>query len=362
MESRRKIPSAPSYLLWEITLRCNFRCVHCAAGAGRGRRSELTTREALSVCNDIKALGVSSVALMGGEPLVRKDWKLIVEELRRLDINVGIVTNGFLFTEEVAEFCAQLGVSQVCVSLDGAEAEVHDYIRNRKGAFVRAIEAINLMCSMELPYRTVITSVNKMNINQLEGMYELLVSFGEDILWIINYSSTSDFSRMDAGWMIEAGEFIRIVKFICDKRKRQRRRKVRRLTVTATHGTGYFSANYPDLYDYEWKGCVAGIETLGIRSDGRVVGCLILPPEFDEGNVTASSLKDIWNLEAGFSYTRRFDARRLRGKCYRCEHGKECMAGCTNISYSVYGHIYEAPFCLFDMERQREGGLLLEVR
>ncbi len=67
----------PRTLLWELTLKCQCRCSHCAAAGGKPRPDELSMDEALAVCDQIAKLGISSVCLMGGEPLLHPDWKKI---------------------------------------------------------------------------------------------------------------------------------------------------------------------------------------------------------------------------------------------------------------------------------------------
>lgn len=335
----------PDYLLWEITLRCNLRCLHCAARAGRPRKDELSTREALDLCDQIAGLGIPAVALMGGEPLLRRDWKEIARRLVSHGIRVGLVTNGFLFDEKTAAACERIGVCQVCVSLDAATPAIHDRIRGSGRSHERAMRAIAIVNSMDIPYRNVLTSVNRHNIDELEPMLELLLENTRDFIWIINHSSSRP--GEDAGWTIDGRDHLRLASFI----DRNRPALAGRLNISGTHGLGYFSSRYRHLHDFEWEGCLAGTKALGMRSNGDVTGCLILPDPFIEGNVRLRSLEDIWNDPDAFSVTRRFDARKLRGKCRGCRHARTCRAGCTNIAYVTLGTIYECPFCLYHEER-----------
>jgi molybdenum cofactor biosynthesis enzyme MoaA len=59
----------PKYCVWEVTSRCNMRCLHCASdlGDGRTRGSELTLEECRRVCGELKDLGCEHVVLSGGE-------------------------------------------------------------------------------------------------------------------------------------------------------------------------------------------------------------------------------------------------------------------------------------------------------
>jgi len=344
----RRFPP-PEYLLWEITLRCNLRCLHCAAGAGSPRRGELSTDEALDLCDRIAGLGVPSVALMGGEPLLRKDWRKIARRLRDRGIEVGLITNGLLFDEKAARDVLDLGICQVGVSLDGATAEVHEKQRGRTGSFDRTLRAIETVGELGIPYPTVITSVNRMNIGELPAMLRLLLGRPARWLWIVNFSSPHRMRGDDGGWALDEEGVLRLARFIHENR----RRHAGRITLAGTHGLGYFSKRTADLHETPWEGCLAGRKALGIRSTGEVVGCLILPDRFVEGSVRDRPLEAIWNDGKAFAYARRPDRRKLRGKCRGCPHGARCAAGCTNVAWSFSGSIYEAPFCLFDVERRR---------
>jgi radical SAM protein with 4Fe4S-binding SPASM domain len=349
-QGTRGLP-APDYLLWEITLRCNFKCLHCAGGAGRSRQGELTTEEALSLCDSIAGMGIPSVALMGGEPLLRKDWPEIARRLRSLGVEVGLITNGFLFDRAAGDRVLDLGLCQVGVSLDAAAAEVHDRIRGVPGAHARAVRAIAVVNELGIAYPTVITSINKHNFNELDGILDFLLENTESFLWIVNYSSPHRVRPGREPWIIDEKQFEALARFIHEKRPAC----AGRLNITGTHGLGYYSRRYRELYDFEWTGCLAGTKALGIRSNGDVVGCLILPDPFVEGNVRQRALADMWNDPGAFAATRRFDRRKLKGKCRACDRSAECRAGCTNIACTFTGSMYEAPYCLHHMERDGRG-------
>src|SRR5262245_53584467 len=71
----------PIYAVWEVTLRCDLTCRHCASRAGRSRPDELTTAEALDLVAQMAELGVKEVTLIGGEAYLRDDWTEIVRAL-----------------------------------------------------------------------------------------------------------------------------------------------------------------------------------------------------------------------------------------------------------------------------------------
>ncbi len=341
---------APSYVLWEITRACNLRCAHCAAGAGRRREGELSTAEALALCDELADLGVPAVCLMGGEPLVRRDWPELARRLRQRGVAVGVVTNGWLLDGRAAGVMEDLGVCQVGTSLDAADPGLHDRMRGRPGAHRRALQAIDRIRGMSLDYRTVITSVSRTNLAELPALADLLARRAPGFTWMVNVTSGHDPDRMDPGLLLGPEGFLALARFIADQRTALRGR----LEVTGTHDLGYFSRDFQDLHDFRWHGCVAGLETLGIRSDGDVAGCLVMDDDFVEGNVRRRRLRELWEDPSAFAYNRRFTPDLLEGACSGCVHGRECRGGCRDHAASFTGRRFDYPFCLHRIERDRE--------
>jgi radical SAM protein with 4Fe4S-binding SPASM domain len=339
---------APSYVLWEVTLRCNLRCAHCLASAGGARADELTTDEALGVCDELAALGAGGVCLMGGELFLRRDWETLAERLVQKGISTGIFTNGWLLTEERADRLLDLGVIQVGVSLDAADPHVHDQIRGMPGAHARALAAMERVARRPFRYRTVVTSVNRMNIGELDSLRDLLVERAPGFTWTVNITSCHDADRLGQGRTLGREEYRRLAAFVAENRPELRGR----LNLTAADDLGYFSTRFPDLHDFEWKGCRAGLDALGIESDGSVKGCLALPSSFCEGNVREKPLRELWLDPQRFAYTRRFSADKLAGDCRGCEHGLVCRGGCTDLAVSFTGSLHHHPFCLYREERE----------
>ena len=72
----------PALAVWELTLACDHRCIHCGPRAGEARPDELTTDEALALVDDLAEIGVGEVVLIGGEAYLRNDFILIIRRIR----------------------------------------------------------------------------------------------------------------------------------------------------------------------------------------------------------------------------------------------------------------------------------------
>ena len=114
---------------------------------------------------------------------------------------------------------------------------------------------------------------------------------------------------------------------------------------------GYFSNILPDLQVKGWQGCQAGISTLGIQSNGNIIGCLALGDDFIEGNVKDRPLHEIWNDDLSFAYSRHYKKEDMKGHCRSCEFWERCGGGCSTVSYSMTGDLHQDPYCARHIEK-----------
>jgi radical SAM protein with 4Fe4S-binding SPASM domain len=321
--------------------------MHCGSAAGKAREDELTTEEALNLCNDLKRIDCKGVALMGGEPLLRRDWPLLAEEVHNLDMELSIITNGWIACDsKVTRHMKDLSPECIAVSLDGGQASVHDKIRGVPGSFDRALSAIEHFAGLGLP-TSVITTVHKLNLRELKKIRSLLV--GKGIAWQIQMATP--YGRLTREYVLSKEEYYSVAMFIIATRKLYSKKK---LLIAGAHDMGYYSNILPEPQVLPWQGCQAGISTLGIQSNGNILGCLALPDSFIEGNIRETALSDIWYDSDSFSYSRHVRQSDLGGACASCEFRKYCKGGCSAVSYSMGGGLHRDPYCLRAIEKNLE--------
>ena len=115
----------------EITNKCNLRCPHCASDSGCAREDEMSLEELRGVVKDLAALGCKEFTMLGGEFMLRPDWYEIARAVKDAGMELQLITNGLLVSEEVRKKFKTLDPQTVCVSLDGATPE--SYRRARRG-------------------------------------------------------------------------------------------------------------------------------------------------------------------------------------------------------------------------------------
>jgi cyclic pyranopterin phosphate synthase len=119
-----------------VTDRCNLRCTYCMPleATFRPAAEHLSVAEIIRVVAVAAGLGVRSVRLTGGEPLLRSDLAPLVARLTALPgiDEVALTTNGLLLAEQAATLRGA-GLSRLNVSLDSLRPDVFERIARRSG-------------------------------------------------------------------------------------------------------------------------------------------------------------------------------------------------------------------------------------
>ncbi len=334
---------APDCAVYEITLACNLRCSHCGATAGEARKRELTTDESKRLIKELSEIGTRGVALMGGEPLLRRDWYMLAKEVNDRGMALSIITNGTLINEAAINKLKDLEPGVVAISIDGSE-EAHDRIRGKIGAFRKSMHALDRLLGEGIE-TSVITTLSKQNIGELPKLRKLLG--GKALAWQVQMASCNG-ARFDKSAMLSIEEYYSAALYIASMREAG-------VPVAGAHDFGYFSCMFPPINAYmEFAGCQAGLGTLGISSNGALKGCLALPDSAIEGYFLKDGIKEIWNSPNAFAYTRKFENKMLGGACKRCVHAGICQGGCSDISLSITGKMHRDPYCFHRIEHELE--------
>jgi len=135
------------YLRVSVTDRCNLRCRYCMPESGVPMLSHdqiLTYDEILRICRIVSGLGIDTIKITGGEPLVRRDVEDLIAGIHNLpDIRqVTLTTNGVLLAEKL-DALVRAGLSAVNVSLDTTDPQAFQAItrRDQLSSVLRGINA-----------------------------------------------------------------------------------------------------------------------------------------------------------------------------------------------------------------------------
>ena len=331
----------PRYAIWEITLACDTACAHCGSRAGRARADELRTDECLRLVDELSALGVREVTLIGGEVYLRADWLQIVARIRSSGMTCTRVTGGRGVTAELAQSAVAAGIEFVGVSLDGHGA-AHDRLRGFDGAYIHGLAALAHFRAAGIRV-TSNTQINRISWLTLEPLLEDLARAGVRS-WRVQLTVAMGRAADAVDVLLQPYELLELFPLLSALHTRAAELGVH---MTAGNNIGYFGP-----YEDQLRGgchmvsCRAGISTLGIEADGTVKGCPSLPSEaWTGGNLRDASLRDLWERAAPLRVMRDRTVDDLWGFCRTCFYADECRAGCTWTGFVLFGKPGNNPYC-----------------
>lgn len=182
---RRTIPRVPGTatpsgvkLIFELTNRCNFSCVHCIRTED-GSHHYLPVTILNKVLRELQAYQpVRLVAFTGGEPTLHPQFADIVERVTTHGCPFTFVTNGWTFPQTFTKIQPwKDALESVSFSLDGAGETTHDTLRRQTGSFRRLMQAISLCHAHSIPVQINMV-VTRANRRELEAMAILASRLG----------------------------------------------------------------------------------------------------------------------------------------------------------------------------------------
>lgn len=337
------------WMAWEITSKCNLKCVHCRSASGiHSAVGDFTLEKAKKFIDDLTQWASPVIVLTGGEPLMREDVFDIAAYGTSKGLRMAMATNGVLVNDDVCEKIKASGIRIVSLSLDGATAAVHDDFRQQEGSFQAVLNAAEYFRKHGIPF-IINSSFAKRNQADIVATYRLAKSLhpkawymflivptgrGEELMKEL--ISKEDYEEiLNWHYEMERDEEDILVRPTCapqyyriwaDRSKEEGKDKDRR---NLTFGTG------------GGKGCIAGQSILLVNSKGDVLPCSYFPVA--AGNVFEQPLKEIWETSKLMLDMRSF--KDYEGKCGVCKHLGVC-GGCRARAYAVTGdYMAEEPFC-----------------
>jgi molybdenum cofactor biosynthesis protein A len=165
---------AHNYLRISITEHCNLRCTYCMPAEGIAltpRAHLMTADEIVAIAKTFVNNGVTKIRLTGGEPLVRKDAKTIIEQLGKLGVELTLTTNGILVHEFIDTF-KEAGVTTLNVSIDSLKKDKFNQI-TRRNYFEKVIENLDLLEANGFQVKLNVVVIKGFNNNEIIDFIEM---------------------------------------------------------------------------------------------------------------------------------------------------------------------------------------------
>lgn len=281
---------------WELTYRCNERCIHCYQ-CGPSAEPELTAKEARAILDQLAAKGCLYLTFTGGEILLRDDFLEIAGYARKKGFALRLFTNGTLIDRAMALKIKAVNPLSVEISLYSTRRDVHERMTRLEGSFDKTTQAFRLLREEGVPVvlKCTVTRENCGEVKELRAFAETLgcgYSFSFTVIPRVDGSADILGLRLDERWLkdlLGADPYF-------------------------TKGISLGGVrNYKPL-------CAAGFNSLYISPYAEVFPCVCLRQSC--GNLRKQRLDEIWRSEV---------LSRIRGITYDDLHtcvGCECASYC----------------------------------
>lgn len=301
------------HLFWECTLRCNLHCRHCGSDCKQvASVKDMPLEDFLKVLDSVRKETDPhkiTVILTGGEPLVRPDIVKCVEAIYAKGFPVGMVSNGLAVTREKLKALFAAGLGSATVSLDGLE-EDHDWMRQVKGSFRKASEAIYLFAHAGIPF-DVVTCVNKRNYHKLDEIKRHIYSLGVKS-WRLFSIFPVGRAAEDPELQLSNEEYTGMLRYI---------RECRRNGEDVSYGCEGFLGNFEGEVRSHFFSCQAGVTVGSVLCDGSISSCPSIRADYHQGNIYKDDFMEVWNS----SFAPYRDREWMRtGECADCQYFRYC--------------------------------------
>lgn len=170
----------PLMFYYEVTMACDLVCKHCRASAQEyAHPEELAHEQSKALIDQVASFPRPPMMVFtGGDPLKRADLFDLIRYAIQRGVQVALTPSATpLATREAFERARAAGVRRLGISLDGADATVHDAFRGWEGSFTRTMEMLSHARELEMAVQ-VNTSITRRNVHQIDAIAELLARQG----------------------------------------------------------------------------------------------------------------------------------------------------------------------------------------
>ena len=345
----------PLSVHFDLTYRCNERCVHCYLD--HDDHGELTTAECLQVLGDLARSGALFLTFSGGEIFLRPDLYEILAAARRLHFDISLKTNALLVTPERAARLGELGVRRVQISVYSDIPAVHDAITKVPGSLQRTLAAIPILLQHGLQVKLACPLMRE-NLLAYRGVMALAEKLGVPYILDLTITPMMDGS---SGPLAHRASVSSLLPVLQDARQQACKPQPTSATerpesvwpLGSAVSSGIESPAYQDLP------CSAGHNSCYISPYGDVFPCVQLPQA--AGNLRREKFDDIWYHAPQLERLRAIRESQLP-ICSRCEIRSYCER-CPGLALMEGGNLlgaYERA-CALAEEKARLAGVVAPI-
>lgn len=320
-EKKQMLPL--SIVFFNITKRCNLRCPYCYYDSvpvkNEAAEDELALEQWVEFAGKIAEINPNAkIIISGGEPLLRTDAVSIIENIAsKFNLEVKLVTNGTLFTDDIVARFSKIKKFSVQVSIDSIIPELNEKTRG-KGSLEKSLDGVRKLKAAGIDF-VISATITKLNIGTIRGFREYCkqnhYGFRSSI-----FTPSGDLSKANKDWLgLSPEEYYDACTYALEDFK-----------PDTTMG-------HPMTPGVRRYGCGMGYGQMDISPDGSVHPCShLIKPQFNIGNIQTSDLREL--IAEG---QQRYGDCEIDNISYcterKCPVRYFCAGGCRANSYNVFG-------------------------
>ncbi|MFN2199289.1 MAG: radical SAM/SPASM domain-containing protein [Anaerolineales bacterium] len=306
-------PMAPYRMDLALTYRCNNDCAHCYNVSDR-EDPELTTEEWQQIIDQLWQAGVPHIIFTGGEPTLRSDLPQLIAHAQANGQITGVNTNGRRLSDPgYVQQLVDAGLDHIQITLESHDADIHDRMVGRKGAWKQTTAGIRNALKSRL-YVMTNTTLLQENSGGISATLDFLAELGVPTVGLNALIYSGRGATVGTGLKEE---------------------QLPELLNLASHKTSlagqkliwYTPTQYchfdPVLLQLGVKGCTAALYNMCIEPDGGVLPCQSYYRQV--GNIRHDTWQSIWEHDLCVWLRER---HYVPDKCHECSLLQECGGGC----------------------------------
>ena len=344
-ENITHIPECGHYLgiiYFYLTEGCNLKCRHCwlnppFEGNNKAKKFPYISFEDFKyVCEQGRNLGMRVVKLTGGEPLIHPEIEKILDYIYEQNFGLMLETNGTVLNDVLIKKVLRCKRPFVSISLDGINAETHEWVRGVPGSFDAAVDAGRRLVKAGYSPQ-IIMSVMKHNQKQMEAVVRFAEKENFESVKFNVVTPTERGKKMhEYEETLSIQELVEVGKWV--ENKLIPSSKIR---VVYSHPIAF----QPLSRIFNGKLAKCGVlSIIGVLGSGKYALCGIgeSVPELVFGNVKEDKLADVWNNSEVLNKIRKGLPKELKGICAECINRDDCLASCIAMNYYRHKDLFSS--------------------
>lgn len=292
-----------------LTNRCNQKCRHCYMYAGIADSAELTIAEIYHTLECFAKAGGKVVTFTGGEATLHPNFTDIVATAKKLDLKVGVLSNGLLWTQEMIDE-VKSSIDEVQISIDGFDAESYKQVRG-VDTFETVLHSVERLIDVGIRVTVAVTPL----LETLLEHEEQYIAFAKELLQ--KYEKKEFFIKLNTELM--DGRNVSP----SEEENQKYRAAINRIKSQCVPFSPEEEFALDHAKNTAFNNC--GYGGLSIASNGDVYFCNLIAQCAKQGNVRVDSFESILSKSA--------EARRLSDvnnltPCKDCDLKYLCGGGC----------------------------------